>query len=206
MNLRLGFLASGNGSNVEAILKNIELGKLNADPRVVISNNPQAGVHLVAKNHHLPSYCFNLKRNPENCEEQIVSLLNSYQVNFVVLAGYLKLVSNPLLNAFPNLITNIHPALLTKLDSTGHPLYGGKGMYGLHVHEAVIKSSDQKSGATVHLVNSEYDRGKILGEIIVPRLTEDTPETLAARVLQAEHILYSAVLKEISENKINLAK
>lgn len=198
MHLRIGFLASHNGSNVEAILKNIRSGKLEADPRIVITNNPNAGIIDVAKRYDVPSICLNdNKHSPySSLDDAILETLIESDVNIVILAGYMKLLGTKVINNYKNKVLNIHPALL--------PKYGGQGMYGMKVHEAVIASDDTESGATVHIVDPEYDHGKTLKQQIVPRLLHDTAETLATRVLEAEHQLYSDVLKEIGEGRINM--
>ena len=195
MELCLGFLASHRGSNVEAILRNIESGELRASARVIISNNADAGVLDIGKSRTIPSYCLS-SRNVEEPDKSILETLKDHEVNVVILAGYMKLVGSEITTAYADRILNIHPALL--------PKYGGKGMYGMAVHEAVIKSDDTKSGATVHIATNEYDRGRILAQYTVPRFARDTAETLAARVLKIEHVLYSQTLIDIQRGIISL--
>ncbi len=197
--LKLGFLASHNGSNVEAILKNIENGSLDAEPKVIITNNPDAGVLKIAKEHSIKHYCLNqntFSKEFSSLDNALLQTLKNHGVNLVILAGYMKPISKAVLDAYPNRILNIHPALL--------PKYGGKGMYGKNVHEAVIKSKDKESGATVHIVNDEYDSGRVLAQCKVPLYPSDTPETLSARVLRFEHVLYPQVLRDIKEGLIDL--
>ncbi|MGC9310700.1 MAG: formyltransferase family protein [Candidatus Aenigmatarchaeota archaeon] len=143
----------------------------------------------------MPHYCLN-RNNTENLDETILSVLTEHEVNLVVLAGYMKKVGPSVIDAYPNKILNIHPALL--------PKYGGEGMYGMKVHEAVINSDDKESGATVHIVTSEYDTGRILAQYKVPRYERDNPETLSERVLGVEHVLYPQVLKDIQNGVISL--
>ncbi len=199
MELRLGFMASHNGSNIKAILENIKTKSLEAKAKIVISNNPNAGVLKIAKERNIPAYCINSKNIPQgfgSTENFITKIMNLHEVNLVILAGYMKPVKKEMLEIYPNRILNIHPSLL--------PKYGGKGMYGSSVHEAVINSKDKESGATVHLVTPEYDEGKILAQCKIPRYEKDTPKILAERVLEFEHVLYSQVLKDIQEEIINL--
>ncbi len=160
MELHLGFLASGRGSNVRSILAEIENGKLEAYPKVIISNNLKAPVLDLGEKSGIPNYCLNNK-NISNIDNEILETLRSYEVNVIVLAGYMKKLGHKIIQAYSNRILNIHPALL--------PKYGGKGMYGMHVHEAVINSDDIESGATIHTVTEEYDKGRILAQYKVPR-------------------------------------
>lgn len=195
MELKLGFLASHMGSNVEAILNKIEAGELEASTKVIISNNQNASVLDLGRNRNIPDYCLN-KKNIEDPNEAILEALQRHDVNLVVLAGYMKKLEYNIMQAYPNRILNIHPALL--------PNYGGKGMYGMYVHEAVIESDDVESGATIHMVTIEYDRGRIVAQYKVPRYERDTAETLAERVLRIEHVLYPQTLRDIQKGIINL--
>ena len=201
MDLRLGFMASHNGSNVEAILNNMENGSLIAEPQVIISNNPNSGVLKIAEHRNVPNYCLNSKNYQpkfDSLDEAILKTLIQHDVNLVILAGYMEQIGEKIIRAYLSRILNIHPALL--------PKYGGKGMYGKHVHEAVIKSDDRETGATVHIVSPEYDKGRILAQCKVPRYLNDTVETLSQRVLRFEHVLYSQVLRDIQLNLIELDK
>jgi len=195
MELNLGFMVSGRGSNFKAILDYIDRDKLDASANVLISSDPNARALATAKARRMPFYCLNLD-NTEKLDEAIVQTLDRHGVNLVVLAGYIKKVGHPVLEAYRNKILNIHPALL--------PKYGGEGMYGMKVHEAVIASGDTESGATIHLVTEEYDAGEILARYTVPRFANDTPETLARRVLSIEHVLYPQTLIDIQEGIISL--
>jgi phosphoribosylglycinamide formyltransferase 1 len=195
MKLNLGFLASHNGSNVEAIINNIELGNLEAQPKVIISNNPDARILNLGRNKQIPSYCIN-KNNTLNPNELIFQTLKNYDLDLIILAGYMKKIGNNIIIDYSNKILNIHPSLL--------PKYGGEGMYGMRVHEKVIGSDDNESGATIHLVTEEYDQGRILAQYKVPRYELDTVSTLAERVLRIEHVLYSQTLIEIQKGIICL--
>ncbi|MBD3403663.1 phosphoribosylglycinamide formyltransferase, partial [candidate division GN15 bacterium] len=127
----------------------------------------------------------------------LLDRLQKRRVNYVALAGYLKLLPAAVVRGYRNRIVNIHPALL--------PKYGGKGMYGKHVHEAVLASGDSESGPTVHLVDEIYDNGKILEQARVPVKSDDTVDSLAARVLEAEHKLYPKVLDKLIKGEYNLS-
>jgi len=187
--MRLGFLASHNGSNVRAIVDEIKGGRLNARVGIVISNNENGGVLRFAEEAHVSHIYLETER-------VILEQLQKHGVSHVVLAGYVKMVGSEILNAYQNRILNIHPALI--------PKHCGKGMYGIRVHESVIKSGDDVSGATVHLVDEEYDHGRILGQLEVRVFPEDDAKSLSERVLAAEHVLYSQVLREIQEGRIDL--
>ena len=199
MKLKIGFFASHNGSNVKAILENINSGYLNAEVKIIISNNPNAGVLEIANANNIPAICLNGKNYPakyNSLDEAILDTLNKHEVNLIVLAGYMKKINPALINTYKNRILNIHPALL--------PKYGGEGMYGESVHQAVLKSDDTETGATIHLVTPEYDEGRILGQCKVPRYKDDSVKTISQRVLRFEHILYSQVLKDIELGLIDL--
>ena len=179
--MRVAVFGSGRGSNLAALLQS--LGP-DAPARVVLvgSNRPDAGALEIARAAGLPAVV--LKNSAESAEW--LALLERWRVELVVLAGYLKHVPAPVVAAYRGRIINIHPALL--------PGHGGPGMYGLRVHREVLATGDRESGATVHLVTEEYDQGPILGQARVPVLPGDTPERLAARVLEVEHRLLPAAV------------
>jgi phosphoribosylglycinamide formyltransferase-1 len=192
--LRIAVLGSGRGSNFEAILTAIQQGNVpGARICLVISNNSGAGILNIARACDLPAVHLSQKQFPDekSFAAAMLSMLRDHGVNFVVLAGYMKRVPRSVVAAFRNRIVNIHPALL--------PRHGGEGMYGRHVHEAVIAAREEESGATVHYVDEEYDRGRIILQRMVPVLPDDTPESLAARVLEVEHVLYPEALHRIAE-------
>lgn len=188
--LRLAVLGSGRGSNFQAILNAIERGVI-PDTRValVISNNSDAGILSLARTSGIPALHLSQKHFPTEgaFAEAMLDALGTHDINLVVLAGYMKRVPARVVAAYRGKILNIHPALL--------PKYGGKGMYGHHVHEAVIASGDKRSGATVHIVDEEYDRGPIVLQREVDVLPGDTPETLSGRVLAVEHELYPDAIR-----------
>lgn len=196
--LQLGVLASGRGSNFQAILDHINQGKLDASVQVVVSNRSSAGVLEIARNQGIAAMFVSAKQfpDPEQYDQQLLKIFEQYQVNFIVLAGYLKMLSPLLVQKFRNRILNIHPALL--------PAFGGKGMYGIHVHEAVLNYGCKISGVTVHLVDENYDTGPPVLQRCVPVEDDDTPETLAARVLKVEHEIYSEALQLFAQDRIEI--
>ena len=196
--LRLGFLASHNGSNVQAIVDACKDGRLDAKPCIVISNNSRANVLVRAEREGVPTRNLSVKTHPVpgDLDRAIAETLQEHGVNLVVLAGYMKELGPETLSRFKGRILNTHPALL--------PKYGGKGMYGMRVHEAVLTAGERVTGATVHLVEGDYDTGPAVWQVEVPVLENDTAETLGERVLQHEHVLYVEVLQRISTGDIDL--
>lgn len=194
----IAFFASHGGSNMQKIIDNIENGNLISNASLLISNNSKSGAAERAKNHNIPFYHISSLTHPvENDRTYQISLLfDEYDINLVVLAGYMKKFPNELIKKVSGKVLNIHPALL--------PNFGGENMYGMNVHNAVIESGAKISGATVHIVDSEYDRGRILLQESVDVLLDDTPETLAVRVLKAEHIIYSKVISLLESEAISL--
>lgn len=195
---RLGVLLSGRGSNFLAIQEAIESGQLpNARISVVISNHSNALGLQKAQEKNLSTAVFE-KGDYESrtaLDEAIADCLKTHQVDLVVLAGYDRIISAPILAAFEQRILNIHPSLL--------PAYGGKGMVGIKVHQAVLAIGEKESGCSVHLVTPQVDEGPILGQSRVPVLADDTPERLAARVLAEEHRLYPRVIREYLQHHLN---
>ena len=181
MTMRVAVAVSVRGSNLEALL--LALGP-EAPARVVLvlSNRPDAGALERARAHAVAA---EVLPDPADGIDWLARL-ERHRIDLLVLAGYLKLVPAPVIARYRHLIVNVHPALL--------PAFGGQGMYGRHVHEAVLGSGVRESGATVHLVDEVYDRGAILAQGRVPVLPNDTPERLAARVLEVEHRLLPAVV------------
>ena len=198
MKLRLGFLASHGGSNVQAILDACREGRLDAEPCVVISNNSAAQVLDRAQAARVPAYHLSSQVHPDpaRLDEAILATLEKHRVDVIVLAGYMKKLGPKTLARYRGRVLNIHPALL--------PKFGGHGMYGHHVHEAVLAAGEKESGATVHVADEEYDRGRILAQKKVPVMADDTAESLAARVLQVEHQLYAETLQRIARGEIKL--
>lgn len=198
MRLQIGFLASGGGSNMQAIIDGCREGRVDGVPRAVISNSSRSGALERARHEGIPAYHLSSRTHGDAdlLDRAICDALTDNGVNIVCLAGYLKLLGPRTIEAFRGRILNIHPALL--------PRHGGRGFYGHHVHEAVLAAGDQKSGPTVHLVDERYDEGPILAQTEVPVLSDDTAESLAARVLEQEHRLFPETLHAIATGTIRL--
>jgi formyltetrahydrofolate-dependent phosphoribosylglycinamide formyltransferase len=187
---RLGVLLSGRGSNFAALCRAIEEGVLtHGIVSVVISNRSDAPGLDLARARNLPAVALNPGQSADRAmrDASIATILREYRVDLVVLAGYDRIIGPTLLEAYPGRILNIHPSLL--------PAYGGRGMLGLKVHTAVLAGGEMESGCTAHLVTEVVDGGAILEQSRVPVLEADTPETLAARVLEQEHRLYPRVIQ-----------
>ncbi|UCE64898.1 MAG: phosphoribosylglycinamide formyltransferase [Candidatus Zixiibacteriota bacterium] len=186
--LSIAVFASGGGTNLQSLINSSNKGVFDGDIAAVISNNSGAFALERAKKAGIAAYHISGKKYPGRNQfvGEILKTLENNKANLIVLAGYMKLLPLEVVRIFRNRILNIHPALL--------PKYGGKGMYGMNVHKAVIESGDKISGATVHFVDEIFDHGVILIQRTVPVLPGDDPETLAARVLKVEHkILPEAV-------------
>ncbi|MGB2697764.1 MAG: phosphoribosylglycinamide formyltransferase [Candidatus Zixiibacteriota bacterium] len=196
--LNLVVLASGGGTNLQLIIDNIESGKLNAEIKAVISNNSKAFCLERARKHNIPTIHLSHKmfNTADEFDDKLLSILKENKVDLVILAGYMKILSPTVIRAYKNKILNIHPGLL--------PHFGGKGMYGMHVHEAVLKSGMKVSGVSVHIVDEVYDHGPIILQRCVPVESDDTPESLAQRVLIIEHQLYSEAIQLFAEDKIEI--
>lgn len=177
--------ASGNGSTLQAIIDAINNKKLNSNIVLVVSNNPNAFALERAKKANIPTYVIKNK-NFKDIDDELYEVLSHYNINLIVLVGYLRLIGDQLLSKYT--IINTHPSLL--------PKYGGKGMHGMHVHTAVIQAKEKQSGVTVHYINNEYDKGNIISQTVVDVLKTDTPETLASRVQAAEKIQLVNVIKK----------
>jgi phosphoribosylglycinamide formyltransferase-1 len=199
MKLRLGFLASHVGSNLQAIIDACHAGRLAADLRVVICNNSQAQVLERARDAGIPTCHLSSHTHPseEALDDAILETLREHEVNLIALAGYMRKLGPRTLAHYRGRVLNIHPALL--------PKFGGPGMYGAHVHEAVIAAKEKESGATVHLVTEEYDQGPTVAQSRILVLPNDTAESLAVRVLEVEHALYPETLARIARGEIALA-
>jgi formyltetrahydrofolate-dependent phosphoribosylglycinamide formyltransferase len=195
---RLGILLSGRGSNFSAIQAAIKAGQIpNTQIGVVVSNHAEAPGLRLAADQGISA----LSLNPQAFEsrsafdEALVEILQKYQIDLVILAGYDRIISAPLLEAYEGRILNIHPSLL--------PAYGGKGMVGMKVHQAVLAHGEKKSGCSVHLVTAVVDDGPVLGQSRVSVAADDTPESLAAKVLAQEHQLYPQVIRDYIERVLS---
>ena len=191
--LRIAVFASGRGSNFEALHKAIVEKNIAAKIVAVISNNSSSGVLALAQSFDIPAFHISQKQfsNENEFQDKILMTLESFNVNFIVLAGYMKKLGTNIIRKFPGRIINIHPALL--------PKFGGEGMYGMNVHRAVIDAKEKESGATVHFVTEEYDKGEIITQQRIPIAALETPETLATKVLHIEHQLLPEVIRKFSE-------
>lgn len=184
-NRNLAILASGSGSNAENITKYF-MGNDKVKIVLFATENPSAFVIQRAINIGIPYEVFSMD---ELKRGDVLSMLRRYNVDFIVLAGFLKLIPSYLVDAFPNRIVNIHPALL--------PKYGGKGMFGQKVHESVIANSESESGITIHYVNNKYDEGGIIFQAKCSISRDDTPDILAQKIHTLEYEYYPKVIEEI---------
>jgi phosphoribosylglycinamide formyltransferase-1 len=195
--LHLGFLASHGGSNMQAIIDACKVGRLDAKPCVVVSNNSESMALQRAKNEGIPHYHISAVTHPGPLEdEEILRVVRRHGVDTIILAGYMKMLGPATLRAYRGRILNIHPALL--------PKFGGKDMYGKRVHAAVLAAGEKVTGVTIHLVDEHYDTGPILNQCLVPVLPGDTADSLAERVLKHEHALYVETLQKIADGRIVL--
>jgi len=183
---RIAIFASGSGSNAENIAGYFENSTI-ARVEAIYCNNPKAPVIQRAARLNIPLVLFD--REKFYAEETVLRDLQSRKIDLIVLAGFLWLVPGNLTRAFSGKIVNIHPALL--------PKFGGKGMYGMAVHEAVIEACEKESGITIHLIDEVYDRGKILLQVKCPVMPGDTPEALAERVHQLEYEYYPKAIEQL---------
>ena len=180
--IKIGILASYNGSGFETIQKAIVDKKLDAKVVVVITNNTNAGVLQKAESYDIPYFIINDKRYPgQNIDDKIARLLKEFDCDYIFLSGFMKKIESSLLNTFPNKIINTHPAILPSI-------YGGKGMYGRFVHEAVIKNGEKKSGVTIHYVNEVYDEGEIILTKELVLNENETVDILENRIKDLESI------------------
>jgi phosphoribosylglycinamide formyltransferase-1 len=196
--MNIAVFASGRGSNFQAILDAIDAGLLPARVVVLISNKSDAGAMEIARAHnisvrHLSQKMFS---SEDAMADAMLEVLEETHSEFIALAGYLKKIPAQVIRQYRNRIVNIHPALL--------PSFGGAGMYGHHVHEAVIASGEKVSGATVHVVDEEYDRGLIVLQKTVAVIPDDTPDSLALKVLKVEHEIFPLVLRAFAEGRVRI--
>ena len=183
--------ASGNGSTLQAIIDSIHNNNLEAQIDLVVSDNPDSYALTRAKNNNIDTYIIQNKKF-EQRDLELSNVLSKYSIDLSVLAGYLKMIGPNLIDDYT--LINTHPSLL--------PKYGGKGMHGMHVHEAVIAAHEEFSGATVHFVNQEYDKGNIISQTKVCILPSDTPESLCKKVQDAEKIQLINVLNDFVHKKL----
>ncbi|WP_226391204.1 phosphoribosylglycinamide formyltransferase [Penaeicola halotolerans] len=182
---KIMILASGSGSNAEQIMKHFQQSKV-GKIALIGTNNPKAGVIQRAARFDVPVIVFS---KSEMADGQLTQLAKKHDIDLIVLAGFLLKIPEDLIHAYPQQIVNIHPALL--------PKYGGKGMYGHHVHEAVKAASESESGITIHLVNEHFDEGKILFQAAVQLEPTDSPEMIAQKVLELEHKYFPKIIEDL---------
>jgi phosphoribosylglycinamide formyltransferase-1 len=196
--MNIAVFASGRGSNFQSILNAMDAGMLPAQIVVLISNKSDAGAMEIARAHNIPTQHLSQKMfsSEEALAKAMLEVLGRKRADFIVLAGYLKKIPSQVIREYRNRILNIHPALL--------PLFGGDGMYGHHVHESVLASGEKISGATVHLVDEEYDHGPIVMQKTVDIVPEETPDSLAAKVLKVEHEIFPLALKAFAEGRVKV--
>lgn len=182
----IAIFASGSGSNALKIIEYFKPSSTIA-VKVIVCNRQNAGVLDKARNHGIKTLMITRKDFYES--EVLLNQLNELQIDFIALAGFLWLIPEYLVDRYPSQIVNIHPALL--------PKYGGKGMYGMHVHRAVKAAGEQQSGLTIHYVNKDYDEGAIILQRRVQLEPTDAPEAIAAKVLKQEHRYYPIVIEDL---------
>lgn len=186
----LAILVSGNGTTLQSIINAIGSNKLKAKIQIVISNNKKAYALTRAEEAGINNYVLKDYQN----ENELFNKLKEANIDLIILAGYLKIIPSKVIKNF--VIINTHPALL--------PKYGGKGMYGVNVHKEIVKNHEKETGATLHFVNEEYDKGRIISQIKVRVYKSDTPEDVSKRVQLAEKTQLIKVLKDFSKGKIDI--
>jgi phosphoribosylglycinamide formyltransferase-1 len=185
----IAIFASGSGSNAERIVEYFADSQ-HINVKLLLCNNPEAGVIQRAERLKIPIFMFD---RPAFKSGEVVKILQENQIDFVVLAGFLWLVPKNMVEAFPNRIINIHPALL--------PKYGGKGMYGHFVHEAVVENKETESGITIHFVNEHYDEGGVIFQASFPVLPTDSPEDVARKGQVLEHKHFPEVIERVISSR-----
>lgn len=181
----------GSGTTLQSIIDAIENGELEAKINLVVSDNPNAYALERAKKSNIKTYIISSKTLEER-DIELANVLKNYDIDLIVLAGYLKMIGNNLINKYR--IINTHPSLL--------PKFGGKGMYGMKVHRAVFEAKEQFTGPTIHFVNNEYDKGNIITQTKIEVKENDSPETISAKVQAIEKIQLIETLKRFVKNCI----
>lgn len=191
--LRIGVLASGSGTNLQAIIDRCQDGSLAAEIAIVITNNPDAGALDRAGKASIPTLCINHRdfSRREDFDNAVVKALQEAKVDLVALAGFMRIITQTFIDAFPERVINIHPALLPAFP-------------GLHVQQQAIDYGARFSGCTVHLVDGGVDTGPIIIQAVVPILPGDTAETLAARILEQEHKIYPRAIQLIAQGRVHV--
>jgi phosphoribosylglycinamide formyltransferase-1 len=194
--LKIGFLASGNGSSARAMVNAIGEGSLAAEPRLMVSNNRTAPALAFAQEAAIPALCIPTQADPGAADQRLADEMAAHGVELIVLSGYLRQLGPATLGRYRGRILNIHPGPL--------PAFGGQGMYGRRVHEAVLAAGVAESGIVIHLVDEEYDHGPAIAAQAVPVLRGDTAESLEARVTALEPAFYVETLRKIAEGALRL--
>lgn len=193
--LNIAVFVSGKGSNLKAIVNEIELGILSAKVCSVVGNDKNCGAIQFAIDKNIPTFIIANKDDEKSITYfNLIQKFITLQIDLIVLAGFLKKIPVEFISAFKSKIINIHPALL--------PKFGGKGMYGSNVHKAVFESKEKVSGATVHFVDEIYDNGKIIEQRLIDITNVKSPSEIAERVLKIEHKLLPDVIQKIVEGKV----
>jgi phosphoribosylglycinamide formyltransferase 1 len=195
--LKLGFLASGNGSSARAVVAAIEQGELNAEARLMVSNNKSAPALGFAAEAGIPALNITTQADPEAADARLTEVMTDHGVELIVLSGYLRQLGPKTLGRYAGRILNIHPGPL--------PTFGGHGMYGRRVHDAVIAAGVPESGICIHLVDEEYDRGPVIARKSVPVEPGETPEGLEGRITGLEPGFFVETLSRISRGEIVLS-
>lgn len=182
---KVAIFASGGGSNAQEIINHFDQNE-NVEIALIVSNDTNSGVIVRAETHEIPFY---ILQKGELEELEFSFVLEAMEIDFVVLAGFLKKIPADVIEMYPNRIVNIHPALL--------PNYGGKGMYGSNVHKAVVAAGEKESGMTIHYVNANYDEGNIIEQHKVELLSTDSAEDCARKVLALEHKYFASCIERL---------
>jgi phosphoribosylglycinamide formyltransferase 1 len=196
--LRIGLLASNNGASMRAIIGAIEAGQLDAEARIVVSNRREAPALDFARAHRVPVRVIATRADPEAADAALAQALGEAGVELVVLSGYLRKLGPKTLAAYENRILNIHPALL--------PSFGGEGMYGRRVHEAVAASGVPATGVTVHLVDEAYDHGAVVAQLEIPLQPGEGADAIEGKVTAAEPRFFVEVLRRLADGSLKLPK
>ena len=195
--LNIGFLASGAGSSAQAIVAAMRAGELAGEARLMVSNNRSAAVLDFARAAGIPAVCIPTKDDAEAADAKIAAVMADHGVELIVMSGYLRRLGPTTLARYAGRILNIHPGPL--------PRFGGEGMYGRRVHEAVLAAGVAESGIVIHLVDEEYDHGAPIARAVVPIMAGDTAADLEARVRAAEPGFFVETLKQLSRGELSLS-
>lgn len=195
--LEVAVMASGGGTDFQSIIDASESGEIDAEVVLLVTDNPEAYCVERAKNHDIDHHIIDHKgKGRSEHEKEIINVLDDYEPDLIVLAGYMRILTDDFVERYQGKLINIHPALL--------PLFGGKGMYGDKVHEAVLEAGMKRSGCSVHFVTSEVDGGPIIDQRCVPVKKDDDPHSLAERVKEEEHKLLPSVVGAFAEDRVEL--